>query len=102
MNALRDLWLQWRAYRSRIQSGRAFLALPHDHADPECVKWTGDRAGMDWTARCPTCNPLPVHYLTPAGGALHAFPDVLNPDNGTFDRDRTKVTCPICLGVLVS
>lgn len=98
-----ELVRRWLAYRENVKQDRAFLRLPHDPNDPECALFPdhGDRLILgDWNARCPTCNPTPVHYLSPrlGGSSLHAFPDVTAP--AEWDRDQTKVTCSICKAIL--
>jgi hypothetical protein len=96
---IKKWWDRYVERRMSIQEGREFLKRPHDANDPECVKWWGDRAGMDWSARCPTCNPEPVHWLDPAlPGAVHAFPDVSV--SVRWDEDPSKVTCTICRAVM--
>ena len=45
--------------------------------------------------------PPPVHYLPPAGGATHAFPQgIVGAIRDDWSTDPDKVTCPTCAAAL--
>jgi hypothetical protein len=90
--AVREPWV-WGGLRARP------LDTAHNSEDPRCERWTGDHSGMNWDARCPTCD----HGATPIWAAVEARAKEMSQPAPSPVEDRLiRVLVPVGIVLAVS